>query len=106
MKNAFLKTKLLPLCSPDDGVPQWLKEIEEQGRKENLKSLVSSISDKGKQIDFIRAVITLSSFLREVLIANPSYLSPLLNVNIKIRLGEIINDITLIDKGESNTKLH
>ncbi|EJF85733.1 bifunctional [glutamine synthetase] adenylyltransferase/[glutamine synthetase]-adenylyl-L-tyrosine phosphorylase [Candidatus Bartonella washoeensis] len=101
MKNAFLKTQLLPLCPLDESGSQWLKDIEEQARKENLEPLVSYISDKGKQIDFISAVMTLSPFLRGVLIANPSYLSPLLNVDIETRLSEIIDDITLIDKNES-----
>ncbi|WP_455466536.1 bifunctional [glutamine synthetase] adenylyltransferase/[glutamine synthetase]-adenylyl-L-tyrosine phosphorylase [Bartonella sp. B39] len=101
MKNAFLKTQLLPLCPLDESGSQWLKDMEEQARKENLEPLVSYISDKGKQIDFISAVMTLSPFLREVLIANPSYLSPLLNIDIETRLSEIIDDIALIDKNES-----
>ncbi|GAA5103642.1 bifunctional [glutamine synthetase] adenylyltransferase/[glutamine synthetase]-adenylyl-L-tyrosine phosphorylase [Bartonella jaculi] len=101
MENAFLKTQLLPLCPLNESGSQWLKAIEEQARKENLESLVSYLSDKGKQTDFISAVMTLSPFLREVLIANPSYLSPLLNVDIETRLREIIDDIALIDKDES-----
>ncbi|OPB35113.1 glutamate-ammonia-ligase adenylyltransferase, partial [Bartonella taylorii] len=101
MKNAFLKTQLLSLCSLDERGFQWLKELAEQARKENLESLVSFISDRGKQIEFISAVMTLSPFLREVLIANPSYLTPLLNVDIETRLSEIIADIAAIDKNES-----
>ncbi|WP_208433900.1 bifunctional [glutamine synthetase] adenylyltransferase/[glutamine synthetase]-adenylyl-L-tyrosine phosphorylase [Bartonella taylorii] len=101
MKNAFLKTQLLSLCSLDESGFQWLKELAEQARKENLESLVSFISDRGKQIEFISAVMTLSPFLREVLIANPSYLTPLLNVDIETRLSEIIADIAAIDKNES-----
>ncbi|WP_409361707.1 bifunctional [glutamine synthetase] adenylyltransferase/[glutamine synthetase]-adenylyl-L-tyrosine phosphorylase [Bartonella heixiaziensis] len=101
MKNAFLKTQLLSLCPLDESGSQWLKNIEEQARKENLESLVSYISNKGKQIEFISAVMTLSPFLREVLIANPSYLIPLLNVDIETRLSEIIDDIAAIDKSES-----
>ncbi|WP_317992994.1 bifunctional [glutamine synthetase] adenylyltransferase/[glutamine synthetase]-adenylyl-L-tyrosine phosphorylase [Bartonella gliris] len=100
MKNAFLKTQLLPLCPLDENGSQWLKDIEEQAKKENLESLVSYISEKGKQIDFISAVMTLSPFLRGVLIANPSYLAPLLNVDIETRLSEIIDDIARIDKSE------
>ncbi|WP_208432640.1 bifunctional [glutamine synthetase] adenylyltransferase/[glutamine synthetase]-adenylyl-L-tyrosine phosphorylase [Bartonella taylorii] len=100
MKNAFLKTQLLSLCSLDESGFQWLKELAEQARKENLESLVSFISDRGKQIEFISAVMTLSPFLREVLIANPSYLTPLLNVDIETRLSEIIADIAAIDKNE------
>ncbi|CAF25899.1 bifunctional [glutamine synthetase] adenylyltransferase/[glutamine synthetase]-adenylyl-L-tyrosine phosphorylase [Bartonella quintana] len=101
MKNAFLKTHLFPLCPLDESGSQWLKDIEEQARKENLESLVSYFSAKGKQVDFISAVMTLSPFLREVLIANPSYLSPLLYVDIETRLSEIIDDVALIDKSES-----
>ncbi|WP_208441455.1 bifunctional [glutamine synthetase] adenylyltransferase/[glutamine synthetase]-adenylyl-L-tyrosine phosphorylase [Bartonella raoultii] len=101
MKNAFLKTQLLPLCPLDDSGSQWLKEFAEQARKEHLEALVSFIADKGKQVEFISAVMTLSPFLREVLIANPSYLSPLLDVDIETRLGKIIDDIVLIDKSES-----
>ncbi|WP_455482304.1 bifunctional [glutamine synthetase] adenylyltransferase/[glutamine synthetase]-adenylyl-L-tyrosine phosphorylase [Bartonella sp. B35(2025)] len=101
MKNAFLKTKLLPLRPLDESGSQWLKDIEKQARKENLESLVSYILDKGEQINFINSIMTLSPFLREVLIANPSYLSPLLNVDIETRLSEIINDIAAIDKNES-----
>ncbi|AFR26123.1 bifunctional [glutamine synthetase] adenylyltransferase/[glutamine synthetase]-adenylyl-L-tyrosine phosphorylase [Bartonella quintana] len=101
MKNAFLKTHLFPLCPLDESGSQWLKDIEEQARKENLESLVSYFLAKGKQVDFISAVMTLSPFLREVLIANPSYLSPLLYVDIETRLSEIIDDVALIDKSES-----
>lgn len=101
MKNAFLKTQLLPLRPLDESGSQWLKDITEQARKENLESLVSSLSNQGKQINFLSAVMTLSPFLREVLIANPSYLSPLLYVDIETRLSEIIEDITLIDKNKS-----
>ncbi|EJF77640.1 glutamate-ammonia-ligase adenylyltransferase [Bartonella sp. DB5-6] len=101
MKSAFLKTHLLPLCPLDESGSQWLRDIEEQARKENLESLVSTILDKGEQIEFISAVMTLSPFLREVLIANPSYLAPLLNVNIETRLSEIIDGIAAIDKDES-----
>ncbi|KEC55412.1 glutamate-ammonia-ligase adenylyltransferase [Bartonella koehlerae C-29] len=101
IKNAFLKTQLLPLRPLDESGSQWLKDIEEQTRKENLESLVFSISNQGKQIDFISAVMTLSPFLREALIANPSYLTPLLHVDIETRLSEIIDDIVLIDKSES-----
>ncbi|WP_208437553.1 bifunctional [glutamine synthetase] adenylyltransferase/[glutamine synthetase]-adenylyl-L-tyrosine phosphorylase [Bartonella taylorii] len=101
MKNAFLKTQLLSLCSLDESGFQWLKDLAEQARKENLESLVSFIFDRGKQIEFISAVMTLSPFLREVLIANPSYLTPLLNVDIETRLSEIITDIAAIDKNES-----
>ncbi|MBB5073561.1 glutamate-ammonia-ligase adenylyltransferase [Bartonella callosciuri] len=101
MKNAFLKTQLLPLCPLDENGSQWLNDMEEQARNENLKSLVSYISDKGKQIDFVSAVMTLSPFLRGVLITNPSYLSPLLNVDIETRLSEIIDDIVVLDKSES-----
>ncbi|WP_332060323.1 bifunctional [glutamine synthetase] adenylyltransferase/[glutamine synthetase]-adenylyl-L-tyrosine phosphorylase [Bartonella sp. CB74] len=101
MKSAFLKTQLLPLRPLDESGFQWLKDIEEQAKKENLEPLVAYIADKGKQVDFISAVMTLSPFLREVLIANPSYLSPLLNVDIETRLSEIIDDIALIDKNES-----
>ncbi|ATP12089.1 glutamate-ammonia-ligase adenylyltransferase [Bartonella henselae] len=101
MKNAFLKTQLLPLRPLDESGSQWLKDITEQARKENLESLVSSLSNQGKQINFLNAVMTLSPFLREVLIANPSYLSPLLYVDIETRLSEIIEDITLIDKNKS-----
>lgn len=75
--------------------------MEEQARKEGLGSLVSLISESGTQIEFISSVMTLSPFLREVLIANPSYLSALLNVDIETRLSEIIDDITAIDKDES-----
>ncbi|WP_156850463.1 bifunctional [glutamine synthetase] adenylyltransferase/[glutamine synthetase]-adenylyl-L-tyrosine phosphorylase [Bartonella refiksaydamii] len=101
MKSAFFKTHLLPLCPLDESGSQWLRDIEEQARKENLESLVSTILDKGEQIEFISAVMTLSPFLREVLIANPSYLAPLLNVNIETRLSEIIDGIAAIDKNES-----
>ncbi len=101
MKNAFLKTQLLSLCSLDDSGFQWLKDLAEQARKENLESLVAFIFGSGKQIEFISAVMTLSPFLREVLIANPSYLTPLLNVDIETRLSEIIADIAAIDKNES-----
>ncbi|MET3560171.1 glutamate-ammonia-ligase adenylyltransferase [Bartonella japonica] len=101
MKNAFLKTQLLPLCPLDESGSQWLKDLEEQARKENLELLVSCILDRGKQIDFISAVMTLSPFLREVLITHPSYLSPLLNVDIETRLSEIIADITALDREES-----
>ncbi len=101
MKQAFLKTQLLPLCPLDKSGSQWLKDMEEQARKEGLESLVSIISESGTQIDFISSVMTLSPFLREVLIANPSYLSALLNVDIETRLSEIIDDITAIDKDEA-----
>ncbi|UNE54793.1 bifunctional [glutamine synthetase] adenylyltransferase/[glutamine synthetase]-adenylyl-L-tyrosine phosphorylase [Bartonella machadoae] len=100
MKSAFLKTQLLSLYPLDERGLQWLKDLEEQAKKENLESLVSYIANKGKQIEFISAVMTLSPFLREVLIAHPSYLSPLLNVDIETRLGEIIDDIAAIDKNE------
>ncbi|WP_208435178.1 bifunctional [glutamine synthetase] adenylyltransferase/[glutamine synthetase]-adenylyl-L-tyrosine phosphorylase [Bartonella phoceensis] len=101
MKNAFLKTELLSLCPLDESGFQWLRNLEEQAKQENLESLVSIILEKGKQIEFISAVMTLSPFLREVLIANPSYLSPLLHIGIETRLSEIIDDISLIDKSES-----
>ncbi|MBX4336094.1 bifunctional [glutamine synthetase] adenylyltransferase/[glutamine synthetase]-adenylyl-L-tyrosine phosphorylase [Bartonella raoultii] len=101
MKKAFLKTQLLPLVPLDNSGSQWLKDLTEQAIKENLDSLVSTLLKKGKQIDFISAVMTLSPFLREVLIANPSYLSPLLNLDIETRLREIIDDIAIIDKSES-----
>ncbi|WP_455478562.1 bifunctional [glutamine synthetase] adenylyltransferase/[glutamine synthetase]-adenylyl-L-tyrosine phosphorylase [Bartonella sp. B10] len=100
-EKCFLKIKLLPLRPIGENGFRWLKDIEEQARKENLVSLASYIADKGEQIDFINAVMTLSPFLREVLIANPSYLDTLLNVDIETRLGEIINDIALIDKNAS-----
>ncbi|WP_375616054.1 bifunctional [glutamine synthetase] adenylyltransferase/[glutamine synthetase]-adenylyl-L-tyrosine phosphorylase [Bartonella sp. AP58NXGY] len=100
-KQAFLKTQLLPLCPLDKSGSQWLKDMEEQARKEGLEPLVSIISEHGTQIDFISAVMTLSPFLREVLIANPSYLSALLNVDIETRLSEIIDDITVIDQDET-----
>ncbi|WP_375664721.1 bifunctional [glutamine synthetase] adenylyltransferase/[glutamine synthetase]-adenylyl-L-tyrosine phosphorylase [Bartonella sp. CL162QHHD] len=100
-KQAFLKTQLLPLCPLDKSSSQWLKDMEEQARKEGLESLISIISESGTQIDFISSVMTLSPFLREVLIANPSYLSALLNVDIETRLSEIIDDITAIDKDET-----
>lgn len=100
-KQAFLKTQLLPLCPLNESGSQWLKDMEEQARKEGLELLVSLISENGMQIDFIRSVMTLSPFLREVLIANPSYLSPLLHVDIETRISEIIDDITVIDKDKS-----
>ncbi|MCZ2158141.1 bifunctional [glutamine synthetase] adenylyltransferase/[glutamine synthetase]-adenylyl-L-tyrosine phosphorylase [Bartonella sp. 220] len=101
MKDAFLKTQLLSLCPLDESGTQWLKDLEEQARKEKLESLVSFFSKRGKQIEFISAIMTLSPFLREVLIANPSYLSPLLDVDIETRLSEIIDDIAVIDKNEA-----
>ncbi|WP_208431383.1 bifunctional [glutamine synthetase] adenylyltransferase/[glutamine synthetase]-adenylyl-L-tyrosine phosphorylase [Bartonella doshiae] len=101
MKDAFLKTQLLPLCPLDESGSQWLKDLEECAREENLELLVSFISNKGKQIDFISTVMTLSPFLREVLIANPSYLNPLLDVDIETRLSEIIEDIARIDKNKA-----
>ncbi|WP_019223725.1 bifunctional [glutamine synthetase] adenylyltransferase/[glutamine synthetase]-adenylyl-L-tyrosine phosphorylase [Bartonella rattaustraliani] len=100
MKNAFLKTCLLSLYPLDESGSRWLEDLEEQARKENLEPLVSYISEKGEQIDFISAVMTLSPFLREVFIANPSYLSPLLEVDIETRLSEIIDDIAALDRGE------
>ncbi|MET3589402.1 glutamate-ammonia-ligase adenylyltransferase [Bartonella silvatica] len=101
MKSAFLKTKFLPLCSLDESGSQWLKDFQEQAKKENLEPLVSFILEKGKQIEFISAIMTLSPFLRETLIANPSYLSPLLHVDIETRLREIIDDIAVLKKNES-----
>ncbi|EJF98702.1 glutamate-ammonia-ligase adenylyltransferase [Bartonella vinsonii subsp. arupensis Pm136co] len=101
MKDAFLKTRFLPLCPLDESGSQRLKDLEEQARKEKLESLVSFISKRGKQIEFISAVMTLSPFLREALIANPSYLSSLLNVDIETRLSEIIDDIAALDKNEA-----
>ncbi|MCZ2203842.1 bifunctional [glutamine synthetase] adenylyltransferase/[glutamine synthetase]-adenylyl-L-tyrosine phosphorylase [Bartonella sp. A05] len=101
MKSAFLKTQLLPLRPLDDSGSQWLKDLEEQARKESLEPLVSYIADKGEQVDFISAIMTLSPFLREVLIANPSYLSPLLDVDIETRLSEIIDDIAATDRIEA-----
>ncbi|MCZ2328511.1 bifunctional [glutamine synthetase] adenylyltransferase/[glutamine synthetase]-adenylyl-L-tyrosine phosphorylase [Bartonella sp. F02] len=101
MKNAFLKTELLSLQSLDKNGFQWLNDVKEQAKKENLESLVSYIVKGGKQVDFIGAVLTLSPFLREVLIANPSYLNPLLNVDIETRLSEIIRDIASIDRVEA-----
>ncbi|EJF78312.1 glutamate-ammonia-ligase adenylyltransferase [Bartonella birtlesii LL-WM9] len=100
MKKAFLKTQLLSLSPLDNSGSQWLKELAEQARKENLGSLISFISDKGNQVEFISAVMTLSPFLREALIANPSYLSPLLHVDIETRLSKIIDDIAHLDKSE------
>lgn len=101
MKNAFLKTQLLSLCPLDESGCQWLEDLAEQARKENLESLISFISGRGKQIEFISTVMTLSPFLREVLIANPSYLTPLLTLDIETRLSEIIANIAAIDKNES-----
>ncbi|WP_078719505.1 MULTISPECIES: bifunctional [glutamine synthetase] adenylyltransferase/[glutamine synthetase]-adenylyl-L-tyrosine phosphorylase [unclassified Bartonella] len=100
MKTAFLKTQLFPLRPLDGSSSQWLKDIEEQARRENLEQLVSYIVDGGEQVDFIGAVMTLSPFLRGVLITNPSYLSPLLTVDIETRLSEIIEDIAATDRTE------
>ncbi|KEC54191.1 bifunctional [glutamine synthetase] adenylyltransferase/[glutamine synthetase]-adenylyl-L-tyrosine phosphorylase [Bartonella rochalimae] len=100
MKTAFLKTRLFPLRPLDESGSQWLKDIEEQARKENLEPLVSYIVGGGEQVDFICAVMTLSPFLRGVLIANPSYLSPLLTTDIETRLSEIVEDIAAVDRAE------
>ncbi|ENN92104.1 bifunctional [glutamine synthetase] adenylyltransferase/[glutamine synthetase]-adenylyl-L-tyrosine phosphorylase [Bartonella bovis] len=100
MKKAFLKTQFLSLRPLDESGSQWLKDIEEQARKENLESLVSYITAGGEQVDFISAVMTLSPFLRGVLIANPSYLSPLLDVDMETRLSKIIEDIATVDRVE------
>ncbi|ENN93385.1 bifunctional [glutamine synthetase] adenylyltransferase/[glutamine synthetase]-adenylyl-L-tyrosine phosphorylase [Bartonella bovis] len=100
MKKAFLKTQFLSLHPLDESGSQWLKDIEEQARKENLESLVSYITAGGEQVDFISAVMTLSPFLRGVLIANPSYLSPLLDVDMETRLSKIIEDIAAVDRVE------
>ncbi|WP_175869185.1 bifunctional [glutamine synthetase] adenylyltransferase/[glutamine synthetase]-adenylyl-L-tyrosine phosphorylase [Bartonella gabonensis] len=100
-KKAFFKTQLLPLCPLNESGSQWLKDLKEQAKKEGLDPLVSIILENGPQIDFIRAVMTLSPFLREVLLADPSYLSPLLHVDIETRLSEIIDDITVIDQDKS-----
>ncbi|WP_336294073.1 bifunctional [glutamine synthetase] adenylyltransferase/[glutamine synthetase]-adenylyl-L-tyrosine phosphorylase [Bartonella sp. CB169] len=100
-KNAFLKTQLLPLRPLDKSGSQWLNDMKEQAKKENLDSLVFYIADKGKQIDFISSVMTLSPYLREVLITNPSYLNPLLDIDIETRLSNIIDEIAIIDKNEA-----
>ncbi|MDD9330310.1 MAG: hypothetical protein PV353_07910, partial [Bartonella sp.] len=50
MKTAFLKTRLFPLRPLDESGSQWLKDIEEQARQENLEPLVSYIVGGGEQV--------------------------------------------------------
>ena len=83
--------------------PQWLADMTEKARADHLEELVGEL-EKGKgQSEFLGTVMTLSPFLRETIIRNPSFIAPLVHKDISQRLNEILVDISKIDTSENIT---
>ncbi len=98
MQNAFWTMTLKHLTPLNETGPQWLSDMAEKAREENLQQLADEISDGKGQSEFLGTIMTLSPFLRETMIRNPDFIAPLLDKDISERLDELLAEIGRIDK--------
>ena len=104
MQQAFWKQTLKHLTPLNETGPQWLADMTEKARADHLEELAAEL-EKGKgQSEFLGTVMTLSPFLRETIIRNPSFIAPLVHKDISQRLNEILVDISKIDTSENITE--
>jgi len=90
----------LPILTPldDDGDAAWLHELIAAAREKKLIPLADLLADERQKGSFFGALMTLSPFLRDILINHPHFLEPLRLTSLEFQLEDIIRQITKLDE--------
>ncbi|UXM93950.1 bifunctional [glutamine synthetase] adenylyltransferase/[glutamine synthetase]-adenylyl-L-tyrosine phosphorylase [Bartonella sp. HY329] len=96
--QAFLLHSLKSITPFDDKSDFWLAELSNRAKQQEQGQLIQFLQTPSQAINFIGSVMTLSPFLREIMLKNPEILTPLLQIDIKSRLDEVLAHIKSIDQ--------
>ncbi|UXN04533.1 bifunctional [glutamine synthetase] adenylyltransferase/[glutamine synthetase]-adenylyl-L-tyrosine phosphorylase [Bartonella sp. HY406] len=94
----FFLTDLKSITPLDEKSNFWLGELVKNAQQQELTGLIQFLNSSSQATQFIGAVMTLSPFLREIILANPQFLSPLLLTDIRSRLDKVLDHIASIDQ--------
>lgn len=94
----FFLNSLKSIIPLDDKSDFWLEELRKKAINYNSDKLIHFLNNSSQATQFISAVMTLSPFLRELMLNNPQFLTPLLTQDTRRRLEDIFNYIRALDK--------
>jgi len=100
----FLSTQLPSLTPLDDSGSHWLRELDLAIREHELVPLADMLMKEGSVRSFLAAIMTLSPFLREILISQPHFLEPLRHHDLASQLEKLIVQIAKLDETSDLTE--
>jgi len=97
----FFEANFQPIWPASDCQEDWLAALVERAQAHNLTDLCALLRQETPATRFLHAVMTLSPFLREAMLTDPSVLEPLRHDELTYSLAYILGQILALDRGDT-----
>jgi len=96
----FFEANFRSILPVGEAQENWLVALIESAQAQDLVDLCALLRQEMPATRFLHAVMTLSPFLREMMLANPSVLEPLCHDDLTGCLANFLGQILALDRGE------